>query len=368
MKIKFAKYAFALMSVMALGACENFSEPPVPDPEGGKVGTGYWSDPMSAYQARIGAVNDTLSESPWVTGVIVGYVDTEVGNVLNEKSAWIPDLDTKTAAGATVYTNLLIATSREVLENVPESERWKYCASVQLPSGSVRNALSLKDHPDNLWKEVTLQGVTGQKYCGVYGVRSVSDFEWGKLGKEPVYVPPVEALGDFFENFDQYPKIDAYISQGWQNIMVKGGLSGWYIKEFSGNNYITTSAYLGNAAGGPYENWLLTPPVNVDLLTDKTLEFVTQAAYKAADSSLEVYVLDSDNIATAKSTKLNAVIAVAPESGYSAWVNSGKLDLSSFSGEIYIGWKYYSASGGNGNSTTFCIDNVNVGGATPTVN
>lgn len=364
MKLNKIIYGMASLLLMGLAGCsDNFSEPPVPTPEGGTVGTGAWDNPMTAYQARIGSINSELGTEVWVRGVIVGYVDTEVSNTLSAASAWIPEMDAERAEGATVYTNLLIATSKEVLENVAPEDRWQYCASVQLPSGSVRNALSIKDHPDNLWKEVCIYGTTGQKYCGVYGVRSVTDYNWGPVGKEPVEVKPVEPSGAFYQDFDKYAKFDDYAALGWKNVATAGGLSGWYIKEYSGNNYITVSAYLGSASGGPYENWLITPPIDMAKLDVKTLEFITQAAYQAPDCGLEVYALDSDNPATAQKTLLNAKIATPPASGYSSWENSGKIDLSGLSGTIYIGWRYYSAKGGADNSTTYGIDNVNVGNA-----
>jgi hypothetical protein len=49
-----------------------------------------------------------------------------------------------------------------------------------------------------------------------------------------------------------------------------------------------------------------------------------------------------------------------PASGYSAWVASN-VDLSAFSGVVYIGWRYYGTD--KDASSTYCIDNVNIGGA-----
>jgi len=334
-----------LVALAGLASCsEDYAQPPLVLPEGG-IGTGAWDNPMTAYQCRIGAVNPDRNES-WVTGYIVGVVNTEIGNVLNERCAQFE-------GPWTVNTNLLIA-------GTPDETNWENCATVQLPSGSVRNALNLVDNEVNLGKQVTIKGETGTKYCGAYGIRSASDFNWGDKGKEEVELEPVD--GPFYQNFEASTSFDTYAAQGWQNVKAMGGLDGWYVRSFDNNNYITVSAYLGTENGGPYENWLITPAIDMSKLTDKTLEFVTQAAYAVSnpdDCTLEVYVLTADN----KSYKLPAVIAQPTGSGYTSWVESGKLDLSAYEGTIYIGWRYWSKSGGQNNSVTWCVDNVNVGNA-----
>lgn len=347
---KSIKYIMMLMVALAgLSSCDDdLSQPPVILPEGG-IGTGAWNSPMTAYQCLIGSVNPDRAEV-WVTGYIVGVVNTEVGNVLNDRCAQFE-------GPFGVNTNLIIAMN-------PEEHNWENCATVQLPSGSVRSALNLVDNPDNLGALVTIKGTTGSKYCGAYGVRSASDFNWGDQGKEEQELEPID--GPFYQNFEASTSFDTYERQGWKNVMVSGGLSGWYVRNFDNNNYITTSAYQGLPTGGPYENWLITPAIDMSKITDKTLEFVTQAAYAVAnpeDCTLEVYVMTTDNPKTSTSTKLNAEIAQPTGSGYTSWVNSGKLDLSPYSGTIYIGWRYWSKQGGSGYSVTYCVDNVNVGGA-----
>lgn len=342
------------MLLMAVGLCScngEYDQAPVTLPEGG-IGTGAWNNPMTAYQALLGSVNDDIAE-PWVTGYIVGWIDTDVATVVKDASA-------KITVPATVKTNLLIASN-------PKETNWENMASVQLPSGAVRNALNLGDHPENLGVQVTIKGTTGSKYCGVYGVRSVSDYKFGPEGKddgsdrpqEPVDVTPVASL---FCNFDSSDQIADYLKQGWSNVVVSGGLSGWFIKNYQNNNYVSVNALKGTAQGGPYEEWLIAPPVGLSQSPKKSVTFRCQSAYPAPDCTLEVYLLDSADPRKANATKLNANIPVPPESGYSAWLESN-IDLSAFSGVVYIGWKYYSKAGGSNASATYCIDDVNIGGA-----
>ena len=334
-------------SGLGLSSCnDDLALPPVNVPEGG-IGTGTWDNPMTAYQCLIGSVNPERNEV-WVTGYIVGVINTEVGTVLNERAAQFE-------APFGVNTNLMLAMT-------PDETNWENCTSVQLPSGSVRTALNLVNNPSNLGKLVTIKGTTGTKYCGVYGLRSASNYNWGDKGVEEVELKPID--GPFYQDFEASTSFDTYKAQGWKNTMVLGGLSGWYLRNFDNNTYITTSAYNGTATGGPYENWLITPAIDLSKLDKKTLEFITQAAYQAENSTLEVYAMTTDNPKTSTNTLLPAAIASAPSSGYSSWVKSGVLDLSQFSGTIYLGWRYYSEHGGNNGSTTYCIDNVSVGGAT----
>lgn len=52
------------------------------------------------------------------------------------------------------------------------------CLSVELPSGSVRNALNLVDNPSNLGRKVLLYGNIEASYYSMKGLKSVSKFEW----------------------------------------------------------------------------------------------------------------------------------------------------------------------------------------------
>jgi len=184
--------AAATFAALTLTACTgDYAQPPVPVPEGGieSIGNGDWDKPLSIYQARIGSIvtetvvsedtGETYShERPesWVTGYIVGWIDIDVSNVMKEETARF-DLP------STVVTNIIMAAD-------PDETDWTKCISVQLPSGKVRSALNLKDNPGNKGREVTIYGTTGEKYCSVYGVRSVSDFNFGPVGKEPKPEPP----------------------------------------------------------------------------------------------------------------------------------------------------------------------------------
>ena len=167
------------LALTGLSACTGDQAlPPINKPEGlgeAKLGNGAWNTPMAAYQAAIGTIPHDdygydMSEA-WVTGYIVGWVNVDISN---SNLALAADF----TVPAKVATNIMIASR-------PDETDPAYIATVQLPSGEIRNALNLLDHPENLGSEVTVYGTVGIKYCGQYGVRTVTDYLWGDQGKEP---------------------------------------------------------------------------------------------------------------------------------------------------------------------------------------
>ena len=354
---RISKYIAMAVAAVAmsgsLASCdEDLAYAPITMPAD-EIGDGSWERPLQAWQAQLGTTVDGRT-SNWVTGYIVGFIDTSVANNI---SAAVIGTD-----GA-VQTNMLIA------QYPYDAEKWEElgytaedCATVQLPSGIVRTTLNLADNPDNFNRQVSLRGTTGSKYCGAYGVRQANDFNWGPKGR---YEQPITEMGDsYFCDFTASRDINYYIERGWSTFMIKGGLSGWYWKNNSGVSFLTVSAYLGTSTGGPYENWVVSPAFDLDKAREKTLSFSTQGAY-ANESTLEVYIMTAKNPQACEPVKLDCVIAQAPDSGYSAWVNSGTIDLSEYSGTVYIGFRYWSASGGQNGSSDFGMTDFNIGGADP---
>jgi hypothetical protein len=107
---------------------------------------------------------------------------------------------------------------------------------------------------------------------------------------------------------------------------------------------------------------LITPALNVKDATAKALSFRTQVnGYGNQTSVFEVYVMTTNDPATATKIKLNPAIATAPVSGYSDWVNSGDLDLSSYGDVVYVGFRFYATA--DANYATWCVDDVKFGDA-----
>lgn len=202
---------------------------------------------------------------------------------------------------------------------------------------------------------------------------------WGKLSGTPFEVenggstptpptpptPPSTTVTELYCDWDEASDIDWYLQRGWTNYKASGSLSGWFIKDYQGNNYASCSAYKGAADGGPYEYWLITPAIDV-AEGRPVLTFTTQGAYGCDDCSLEVYALDSANPLLARQKKLDAAICTPQPDGatpvYSDWTPSGNVNLDNLGlgDKVYVGFRYWSARGGKGNSATYCLDNVKV--------
>ena len=52
------------------------------------------------------------------------------------------------------------------------------CIAVELPSGKVRNALNLVDHPELIGRRVSVKGNLVEKYFGTLGLKASSDYKF----------------------------------------------------------------------------------------------------------------------------------------------------------------------------------------------
>lgn len=131
--------------------------PDVPTPPAGD-GDGTSDKPYDVAQVLAGATGTGV----WMTGYIVGAV--------NDKSI----SDAAFAAPFSLTTNILIAATAN------ETDVAK-CVPVQLPAGTLRDALNLVDNVGNLGKQIAIKGNL-EKYFGVAGLKSASEYKWGSQG------------------------------------------------------------------------------------------------------------------------------------------------------------------------------------------
>lgn len=112
-------------------------------------GAGTQENPFTI--ADVKALNSpaTMTEKYWVEGTIIGFY-------ANNKP--VPGVEEAAA------TNLALATGNDTIP-------------VALPSGDVRDALNLADHPENLGAVVKVAGNL-QAYFSVAGVKEVTDYEF----------------------------------------------------------------------------------------------------------------------------------------------------------------------------------------------
>lgn len=307
---------------------------------------GQLSEPYTVVEAIEAQGTGTTG---WVEGYIVGSVKANVASVTSDDNViWSADaeMDNTLVIGETADTKTLANS-----------------LVVELPQGSdFRKTANLIDNGGVYQKKIWIRG-TFDKFMGANGITgnkgTSSEFKIdGVENGGGTTVNPSEAVASLYCDFENYDtKIANLKSAGWNYVKVSGDKD-WYLREFDSNVYATCTAYTGKT--GPWDSWLVSPAIDLDKSPKKLLEFVTQAAYTSTTSTMEVYVLTSNDPSTATKTQLNPTLPTIPASGYSSWVASS-IDLSSFSGVVYIGWRYYGTDATA--SSTYCIDNVNIGGA-----
>ncbi len=285
---------------------------------------------------------DANVPNKWVTGYIVGWID-------NSSQTYADANNCKFTVPATVATNILIA-------DTPNETDFAKCCAVNLPTtNNIRAAINLVDNPSNLGKAVSVYG-TIRKYFAIPGVRDLTDYKFDNAGGGDTPTPP--ATGDPVTSLSMDFEGLSAIPTGWTATETSGNAK-WFVKSYSNNYFSEVTAYGNGKTPGTdgFVSWLVTPALNVDGMTSKTLSFKSMVGYQG-NGTLEVYVLNGADPATATATKLNATIP-APTGSWGDWVESGELSLSGYSGTIYIGFRYKAASGSN--YTTYRVDDVKVG-------
>lgn len=152
---------------------------------------------------------------------------------------------------------------------------------------------------------------------------------------------------------------------GWLNVAEEGN-EVWTEQVYSGNGYAEFTAF---ATGNPSNiGWLISPSIDMDVYDGETLTFQTEHAYPdAGHVPLELLVstdFDGTEGGIASATWISLDFTSSLEADYDTWFNfvdSGNIDLSSYSGTLYIAFKYTGSDTMNLN-TTVHVDNVAVFG------
>ena len=161
------------------------------------------------------------------------------------------------------------------------------------------------------------------------------------------------------------PTYETIFSDGFTN------LANWNVVNVTGVKQWTTTTY-GNPAPSAYmdgaraanEDWLVSNKIAIPAgYSEVFFSFETDGRYSSDPNvpSLEVYVTDSytGNVATTVWTKKTAALDT-DLAAFAGFVNSGKVDVSSFKGkDLVVAFKYRSV---DGFSTTWEVDNFSVKG------
>lgn len=158
------------------------------------------------------------------------------------------------------------------------------------------------------------------------------------------------------ETFDSVENGKEITLEGWFSEVEEGDRN-WQGKEFSGNKFMSVSGF--KAKDAKIVSWIVTPGLDLSKATNKNFTFESQRGY-AKNENLEVLVssdFDHEKGAAAATWEvLSPTLADKNAGGYSDFKAAGDLDLSSYSGVVYVAFKYV---GNNSDATgTINIDNV----------
>lgn len=265
------------LAVTGLASCNDDPvQPPVPMPEGGyeSIGSGAWDKPLSVYQLRLGF--ETADDAAvWATGYIVGWVENSASPTFSMEEASV-----RFTAPAESSSNLVIAMT-------PEERDWTKCSIIKLTDSPVRSDINLKDHPELLGSQITVEG-TPQKYCGVYGMVNPMRYEWGDKGNSTLIepIPPMPAIQENV-TFRKVDDIDSDVAA--QYCLVCDG------KYLAGLNTDGKSfGYLPCTQVTPENDEIVTSTINSYMFYPKKDEEGTLTGYEVRDSSGNFLWWDSD--------------------------------------------------------------------------
>ncbi len=212
------------------------TDPDTPVNPGVGEGNGTKESPYNV--AAVIGLNNSGAKA-WVKAYIVGQINGKsISNIEAEAPFGVPD-------GSTQGTNIVIADNADDTNNV---------VPVQLPSGAVRNALSLPDHPEMDGKEVLLYGEL-VKYFSVCGIKNTSCaiVDGVVYGVEPADVVTPEGNVIFEESFAT--SLGVFIAD---NRSLDPALT--YVWNYD-DRYKCAKASAFNKQAYEAESWLVSPAI-----------------------------------------------------------------------------------------------------------
>ncbi len=177
---------------------------------------------------------------------------------------------------------------------------------------------------------------------------------------------PVEPGTPFFtEDFEEAEHNTTFNFEGWYNI-AESGTWRWSEKVYQENGYVEFSSFNSNTQNVV---WLVTPAFDLDANTNVTVQFETAQHHLNVDgdeNKLEVFVItsfDGTDIVNAEKVDITSLVNLpTSDTEWYEFVNSGVINLSSYTGQIHIAFKY-TGDGTDDNLTgAFQIDNLVVSG------
>lgn len=173
----------------------------------------------------------------------------------------------------------------------------------------------------------------------------------------------------FSENFESITSTgnNQYIAlPGWSNVSMNAGTEKWEARIFSNNKYAQFSPFGLTPAENDVDTRLITPGINLDNSSDEFLRFGSKIGF-ANGEAVTLWISTDYNggntvadVNAATWTQLDPVWAAQTSSYPADFTSSGNVDLSAYSGTVYLSFRY--VGGTNGITSTYQIDNIEIYG------
>ncbi|MBD5201055.1 MAG: hypothetical protein HDS85_03275 [Bacteroidales bacterium] len=323
---KILSYMALLLMALNFVACnDDFSQPPVILPDGG-LGTGLWDDPYRVSQLANGGKGNDI----WVTGYIVGWIDTSGDNfAMNETTCTFN-------AQATLTSNILMAVS-------PTETNWENCVPVAL-TGDARDALNLQANPQNLGKQVTLKCNNERYFSNNAGIKSITMYNWGDTGikEKPTIYSSSFTSGDI----SGFSYDDIELAPGLNSV--------WRVDTRYG---LVASAYVGGSRYAS-DSWAVSPLIDLSGYTSAEANWRWAANYFNDHATMLSMIAAAIRVEGGEWIELTDINF--PEGTSFSYVDSGVIDLTPYVGKkVQLGFNYTSTSTIAG---TLEIDGIKVTG------
>ncbi|QTD36675.1 choice-of-anchor J domain-containing protein [Polaribacter batillariae] len=219
----------------------------------------------------------------------------------------------------------------------------------------------------------TLKAVVVKTFDGrdvVLALNDITDVDMNEDRCTPLN--PADFKTSYEEDFESIASSNPLEGNGWISYAEEGRFNWRVLTTTDNGNPGSKIASMGAYNSGEPTNiaWLISPSIDLDAQDIEFLNFQSSNSF-SDDSELELLIsTDWDgtraNITSATWTKLSANI-VSDDTNFRNWVDSGTTDLSTFSGNAHIAFKYIggdnsgSASPNTGTiDGTFEIDNFKI--------
>jgi len=206
----------------------------------------------------------------------------------------------------------------------------------------------------------TVRGIVSKTYDGdslVLMLNSIDDVNLTGEACSLLNIDDFKKVLD--ETFDNVVDNTNFDYTGWINYAEVGGEL-WTEQFYSGNGYVEFSGF--RTGDDVNIGWLVTPPFDLSGATNAYINFKLAQHHldDEVNNTLEVFLstdFDGSNVAGATWEKINVRVP-GEEAPWYAFQDVGLVDVSSYSGSLYVAFKYV----GSGNDTSldggYFVDDV----------